>query len=157
MAMDYATKWVEGRALHSNITIVMVKFLYKWILIRFWRPFTLVSYQGVHFINDTISHLVNHFFFVTLPPSHITLRVMSKYNLLTKWSRQCWPNWLTKKNDWDKHSGAVLFAHCTTNKVNTKHIPFQLVYALCPLMFKEYLVPTLTHMKALLLIIQFKY
>lgn len=61
---NYITKWVEARVLQSNMVVVMAKFLYECILIRFGGPLTLVILdQGVHFINDTISHLMNHIFF----------------------------------------------------------------------------------------------
>lgn len=38
----------------------------------------------------------------------------------------------------------MLFAHYTINKISRKHIPFQLVYVLCPLMLKNYMVHTFT-------------
>jgi hypothetical protein len=63
VAIDHATKWVEARALCSNMVMVTAKFLYECILTKFPCPLTLVSYQGIHFINENISHLVNHFFF----------------------------------------------------------------------------------------------
>jgi hypothetical protein len=50
IATDYATKWVEAKALKANIAIVIVRFLYEYIL-------TIVIDQGIHFINDTIKHL----------------------------------------------------------------------------------------------------
>jgi len=37
---------------------MIVKFLYKYILIRFGCPLTMVIDQGVHFINDAIMHLM---------------------------------------------------------------------------------------------------
>ncbi len=40
--------------------------------------------------------------------------------------------------------GAVLFAHCTANNISIEHIPFQLVYVLCPLMLKDYMVHIFT-------------
>jgi hypothetical protein len=49
-----------------------------------------------------------------------------------------------KKIDWDEHLGAVLFTYYTTYKVNTRHIPFQLVYGLYSLMPIKYIVATLT-------------
>jgi hypothetical protein len=49
-----------------------------------------------------------------------------------------------KNNDWDEHLGAILFAYYITYKVNTKHIPFQLVYGLYSLMPTKYIVPNLT-------------
>jgi hypothetical protein len=62
---NYATKWVEVRVLRSNIAVVIAKFLYECILSRFGCPLILVLDQGVHFINDIISHLMNLFFFGT--------------------------------------------------------------------------------------------
>jgi hypothetical protein len=49
-----------------------------------------------------------------------------------------------KKNDWDEHLRAILFAYGTVDKVSTRHTPFQLVYGLYPLMPTKYLLPTLT-------------
>ncbi len=61
VAMNYATKWVELRTLQTNITIVITKFSYKCILAQFGYPLTLVTYQGIHFINDDIMHTIEHF------------------------------------------------------------------------------------------------
>jgi hypothetical protein len=41
-ATNYATKWVEARALRSSTTMAMAKKLYECILIRFGCPLTLV-------------------------------------------------------------------------------------------------------------------
>jgi hypothetical protein len=57
VAIDYAIKWVEAKALVTNIAVVKAKFLYEYILIKFGCPLTIVTDQGVHFINDTIKHL----------------------------------------------------------------------------------------------------
>jgi hypothetical protein len=61
IAIDYATKWVEVRALHTNITIITTKFLYELIVTRFGCPLTVVANQGTHFINDAIKYLTHHF------------------------------------------------------------------------------------------------
>jgi hypothetical protein len=41
MVTDYATKWVETKALRNNITMVTTKFLYENILTRFECPLIL--------------------------------------------------------------------------------------------------------------------
>jgi hypothetical protein len=47
---NYATKWVEAKALRTNIIMTTVIFLYECILTKFGCPLTMVTYQGVHFI-----------------------------------------------------------------------------------------------------------
>jgi len=61
VATNYATKWVEARALRINTTKIIAKILYECILTRFGCPLTIVTYQGIHFINDVIKYLTNHF------------------------------------------------------------------------------------------------
>ncbi len=61
VATNYATKWVEARTLRINIVILTTKFMYECILTMFGCPLTIVIDQGVHFINDAIKYLTNHF------------------------------------------------------------------------------------------------
>jgi hypothetical protein len=58
---NYATKWVEVRALRTNTTIIITKFLYECILTKFGCPLIIVTDHGVHFINDAIKYLTDHF------------------------------------------------------------------------------------------------
>jgi hypothetical protein len=61
VAIDYATKRVEAKALKTNTIVITTKFLYEYILTKFGCPLTLVTNQGVHFINDVIKYLIDHF------------------------------------------------------------------------------------------------
>ncbi len=61
VATNYVTKWVEVRALKINIAIIIAKNLYECIIIRFRCPLIIVTNQGVHFINDAIKYLTDHF------------------------------------------------------------------------------------------------
>jgi hypothetical protein len=55
---NYATKLVEAKAFKTNIIVVTTIFMYECISTRFGCPFIIVTNQGVHFINDTIKHLI---------------------------------------------------------------------------------------------------
>ncbi len=61
VATNYATKWVEAKAFHTNIAIVTARFIYEYIFIRFGCPLTLVMDQANHFINEIITYLVKNF------------------------------------------------------------------------------------------------
>jgi hypothetical protein len=58
VATNYATKWVEAKALKTNITIIIVEFLCEYILTKFGCPMTIITNRGVHLINDTIKYLI---------------------------------------------------------------------------------------------------
>ncbi len=51
---NYAIKWLEAKALITNIVIVTVRFMYEYILTWFGCPLTIIIDHGVHFINETI-------------------------------------------------------------------------------------------------------
>ncbi len=61
VAIDYAIKWVATRALKTNTTTIIVKFLYECKLTKFGCPLIIVINQGIHFINDAIKYLTDHF------------------------------------------------------------------------------------------------
>jgi hypothetical protein len=44
VATNYATKWVEAKALRTNTVIVITNFLYECILAKFGCPLTIVTY-----------------------------------------------------------------------------------------------------------------
>jgi hypothetical protein len=48
VATDYATKWVEAKALRTSIVVVIDIFLYEYIMTRFGFPLTIVTNQGIH-------------------------------------------------------------------------------------------------------------
>jgi hypothetical protein len=52
---------VEAKALRTNATIITTKFLYDHILTWFGYPFTILTNQGAHFINNVIHYLIDHF------------------------------------------------------------------------------------------------
>jgi hypothetical protein len=132
---------VEIRTLRINITVVTTKFLYECILTRFGCPLTIVTDQGVHFINDAIKYLTNHFLLkhvsstIYYPQGNRQVESTNKVfgTLLTKLVSQ-------KRTYWDEHMAIMLFSCKTAYKVTTRYTPYQLVYGLHPLMPIEYIV-----------------
>jgi len=61
VATNYVIKWVEAKALRTNGIAITTKFMYECIVTRFGCPLIIVIDQGVHFINDAIKYLTNHF------------------------------------------------------------------------------------------------
>jgi hypothetical protein len=61
VATNHASKWVEARGLKTNTIVITTKFLYEWILTKFKCPLIIVTNWGIHFINDAINYLTNHF------------------------------------------------------------------------------------------------
>jgi hypothetical protein len=61
VAINYATNWVEAKALKTNVATIATIFLYECILTMFGCPLIIVIDQGVHFINDAIKYLIDHF------------------------------------------------------------------------------------------------
>jgi transposase InsO family protein len=61
VATDYCTKWVEVKALRDNTATSTAKFLYEYIWCRYGCPIELVSDQGVHFVNDVVRGLTQHY------------------------------------------------------------------------------------------------
>jgi hypothetical protein len=126
VAIDYVTKWVEARALRTNIATIMAKFMYECILTRFGCPLTIVIDQGVHFINDGIKYLTNHFLLKHV--SFITFylqgngQVESTNKVLGTLSTKLVSE---NKTNWDEYLSTTLFLYKTAYKVITGYTPYQ--------------------------------
>ncbi|GJR26282.1 reverse transcriptase domain-containing protein [Tanacetum coccineum] len=57
MAVDYLSKWVEAKALHTNDARVVCKFL-KSLFARFGAPRAIISDRGTHFFNDQFAKVM---------------------------------------------------------------------------------------------------
>ncbi len=136
LATNYASKHVEVKALCTNTRFVTTKFKYKFILMRFSYPFTLVSDQRNHFINDAIEIITNHFLLWHTTSTIYYPQGNGQANSINKVIGLLFIKLMNENLiDWDKHIDMVLYACCsTTFKVTIRHTLFELVYGLSPLM-----------------------
>ncbi len=116
VAINYVTKWLEAKALRTNMAIVTIKFIYEFILTTFNCPFILVNNQGTHFINDAIEIFTIHFLFwhtsftTYYPQGNNQAKSTNKVIglLLTKLvNEDCM--------DWDEHLHSVLIIYIYNN------------------------------------------
>jgi hypothetical protein len=120
VATYYATKWVETRTLRTNTIIITSKFMYKCILTKFGCPLIIITYHGVHFINDDIKYLTYHFlmkhvnFTTYYPHGNGQAKSINKVlgTMLTK---------LVSDNItyWDEDLSTLLFSYRIAYKVTT--------------------------------------
>jgi len=120
LATDYATKWVEARAIIRNDAHTSASFLFEQIMMRFGCLLELVSDRGTHFLNEVISNLTARYVIKhrkIIPYNPIT-------NGLTKRANGIVGNILTKvvsahKTDWDEKLHFAVYAYNTSHKTTT--------------------------------------
>jgi len=116
---------VEAKALRTHVEVVTTKFLYEYILTIFGCPLTIVTAQGIHFINDIIKYLIEQFLFkhvssTTYHPHgngqvESTNKVIGR--LLTKFVNE-------KITNYNEHFSTISFSYRTTYKMTTSYIPY---------------------------------
>jgi hypothetical protein len=125
VVIDYATKWVEARTLHTNTTVVIAKFLYDNILTQFSYPPFIAINQGTQFINNYIRYLSNYFilrhisFSVYCPQGNGKIKYTNKV-LGTIFAKLMNEN----QNNEDEHMPIGLFSHGIAFKVGIGRTPF---------------------------------
>ncbi|GKA60458.1 reverse transcriptase domain-containing protein [Tanacetum coccineum] len=75
VAIDYLSKWVEAKALPTNVVRVVVKFL-KSLFARFGTPIAIISDRWTHFCNDQ--------FPIVMSKYRVTHRLATAYHPQTR-------------------------------------------------------------------------
>ena len=63
IAMEYLARWAEVQPIKDCTRTTTTKFLFEYVLTRFGCPDILMSDCGTHFLNETISTLMEEFQF----------------------------------------------------------------------------------------------
>ena len=144
VATEYVTKWAEAVATKTDDAQTVAKFIYENIIVRFGCPKEIVSDRGTHFINETITQLLDKY----LIKHRKTTPYHPRANGQTEKTNGILCKIITKEvqgstTDWDTKLLNALWAYRCAYKVTTKSTPFQLVYGLEAIIPIEMELPSL--------------
>nr|GEY72401.1 reverse transcriptase domain-containing protein [Tanacetum cinerariifolium] len=128
VAVDYLSKWVEAKALPTNDTRVVCKFL-KSLFSRFGTPHVIIGDRGTHFCNDQFTKVmlkygVTHRLATAYHPQTSGQEEVSNHGLKRILERTIGKNcasWSDKLDD-------ALWAFRTAFKTPIRCTPYKLVY-----------------------------
>eukprot|EP00253_Pinus_taeda_P007244 PITA_07244 len=114
-SIEYLIRWVEVHPIKDYIGAAIVKFRFEYVLTKFSSLKILMSDCSMHFLNETISALMEEFQFYRQestsyhPQASGMVEAFNKVleNVLTKFCN-------AQRNDWDVLVPVVLWAYITT-------------------------------------------
>ncbi|GKD06013.1 reverse transcriptase domain-containing protein [Tanacetum coccineum] len=128
VAVDYLSKWVEAKALPTNDTRVVIKFL-KSLFAQFGTPRAIISDHGTHFCNDQFAKVMlkyvvtHHLSTVYHPQTSVQVEVSNRglKRILERTVGENHASWSDKLDD-------ALWAFRTAFKTPIGCTPYKLVY-----------------------------
>nr|GEW18991.1 reverse transcriptase domain-containing protein [Tanacetum cinerariifolium] len=128
VAIDYLSKWVEAKALSTNDTRVICKFL-KSLFARFGSPRAIISDRGTYFCNDQFAKVmfkygVTHRLSTAYHPQTSGQVEVSNCGLKRILERTIGEN----RASWSEKLDDALWAFCTAYKTPIGCTPYKRVY-----------------------------
>nr|GEY65414.1 reverse transcriptase domain-containing protein [Tanacetum cinerariifolium] len=127
LAVDYLSKWVEAKALPTNDSRVVCKFL-KNLFARFGAPRAIISDRGTYFCNDQFTKVmqngVTHRLATPYHPQTSGQVEVSNRGLIRILERAVGEN----RASWSDKLDDALWAFCTAYKTLIGCTPYKLVY-----------------------------
>ena len=135
VATDYATRWVEAKALVNQKAEHIALFILENIICRHGCPVEFVTDRGTNFRSELVTNLcrimgINNLFTTSYHPQCNGLT--ERCNQTIKDMLAMYTN--TQQTDWDLYVPHVVFAYNTSRQDTTKMSPFMLVYGREPIL-----------------------
>ncbi|KAK9679716.1 Integrase zinc binding domain [Popillia japonica] len=138
VATDYATRWVEAKAIPSGKAEPVAKFIVEQIICRHGSPKYLLSDRGTVFLSKMVTEVLQ----LLGTQSIFTTAYKPSTNGLTERFNKTLADMLslytsTSQKDWDAFLPHCVFAYNTTIQESTRFTPFKLVYGRDPVLPDE--------------------